>query len=199
MIRSTILLLIIAFVFIGCETKKKEFDFQAAIPDDAFFFSNFQYPDTVAKNYKHEDTRMIDLDNDWIPELNIVSLLDTTVTDSVIRILKITRSEEKESKVYISMLVDQAPPAPAPYANGTGVKVENELLYVLHNGFYLCRSFEDLSTGKDSTDGVWNAMNQRSFVVKFTTGGQNYGSWVQIDVKDYDQYLFYNYATFKLD
>jgi len=199
MIRALILLLAIILISFGCETKKKEFDFQAANSDDAFFFSNLQTPDTVSKRYQHEDTRMIDLDNDFIPELNIVSSLDTTFSDSVIRILRLTKNVDKDSKVYIAMLIDQAPPAPSPYANGTGVKVEDELLYVLHKGFYLCRSFEDLTTGKDSTDGVWNGLPQRSFVVQFTKDGQRYGSWVQIEVTDFDQYIFNNFATFKID
>jgi len=164
MIRALTILLAIIIISIGCETKKKEFDF-----------------------------------NDFIPELNIVSSLDTTWSDSVIRILRLTKSDEKVSKVYIAMLVDQAPPAPSPYANGTGVKVKDELLYVLHNGFYLCRNFEDLNTGKDSTDGVWNGLPQRSFVVQFTTNGETYGSWVQIEVTDYDQYIFNNFATYKID
>jgi len=199
MIRALTILLAIIFISIGCETKKTEFDFQAAIPADAFFYSDLQNPDTVTKTREHEDTRIIDLDNDFIPELNIVSSLDTTWSDSVIRILRLTQSDEKDSKVYIAMLVDQAPPAPSPYANGTGVTVKDELLYVLHNGFYLCRSFEDLNTGKDSTDGVWNGLPQRSFVVQFTTNGQTYGSWVQIEVTDYDQYIFNNFATYKID
>jgi len=197
--RTVVLLLTTILVYAGCTKKVDQFDFQAGLADGAFFFSDIPVPETISKNYIHFDTNMVDLDNDLIPELNIVSLLDTTATDTLRRILKLTKNPDKNSDVFISLVSNNPPPAPVPYANGTQVKLNDQSLFLLNFEFNIARYFKDLTTEADSSDGIWNDIGQRSFIVKYSTNGQNYGSWVQINVTDHDQYTFYNYASFKVD
>jgi hypothetical protein len=197
--RHFIFLISALFLFTYCDKNKNPYDFQAGIQGDAWFFSNLIAPDTVNKSYAHEDIRMLDLDNDNKPEIHLVSLLDTTASDSLIRTLRIDLDTNYTEDVYVSLLANEAPPAPVPYANGTQIKLDNELFYRMLKTFYLNRYFKDLSTDADSTDGIWTGLGERSFVVKFNSEGQSFASWIQINVTDIDQYIFYNWATYKLE
>lgn len=193
----------LSFIFIGCNPDDDNTDvpsgyqLQIGNTGGAIFYSNLQMPDTTNVEGQHYTTREISLDGDTIAELFIISEMDSIDNEIVFKSLRIQKNLDFNGtiKTYLNGALSLL--SPEYFADGE-IVIIGEWLYQIDQLVYLAQITDNYVANEEEYMGIWNGANQLYFIIELEKEGKSYVSWVQISVPDYDNYIFYNYATFEM-
>lgn len=195
------LLIISIFVLSGCQKElevaqpEKQF-MEIGNPFGAFIFSNLPKPDTVFKHKVHVTIRQLDLNGDNSPEIMIFSSQDTLDGVTVVKELKVLKNPASPYTTYIGVESSNPPFFIKAYSDGSYIDLNQISRIKLKTEHTLASYSYNYETKEEYIGGNWNGRKERSFVVMFESEGISFASWVKITVTEFDNYIFYNYASY---
>lgn len=199
-----LILLMLSVILIGCNKDDNNdpdvpagYQLQIGSTGNAIFYSNLQMPDTTNIEGQHFTTREISLDGDTITELFIISEMDSIDNEIVFKSLRIQKNPDFNGtiKTYLNGALSLLSPE---YFTDGEIVIIGEWLYQIDQVVYLAQKTDNYVANEEEYMGIWNGANQLYFIIELEKEGKFYVSWVKISVPDYDNYIFYNYATFEM-
>lgn len=198
--------LIYAFMFFaillaGCQKDLQlpevdKFVIEIGNTSDAYSFSDLAKPDTVYKAKRHTTIRQLDLNKDLIPEVLIISKQDTVNGMLVMKDLKIVKNPAINYPIFIAVENPNPPFYIKPFTDRSTVDILKQDRFSLKSEHVLASYSKDLSTDQEVITGNWNGRKQQSFIIMMESEGISIYSWIKITVTDFDNYIFYNYASY---
>jgi hypothetical protein len=171
---------------------------------DAVYYSNFDQPETLFVDGKHEDIRLIDVNNDGIMEFGIVSTEDTvTIKDSNenlrdYHVKKLFLRKQREN-ILISVESITYTDYVAIIPKNSILNFETQVWNPLDSVKMFCQWERNIQAEFSYDFGIWNGNYNKYFAVNFQEEDKTIIAWVEISIVDYDNYILHNYASFILE
>ena len=199
--RLIYVLMLFTILLAGCQKdlhvpEVDKFVIEIGSASDAYSFSDLVKPDTVYKARKHTTIRQLDLNNDLIPEILLISKQDTINGMLAIKELKIVKNPAISYPVYIAVENPNPPFYIKPFTDRSTVDVLKQDRLSLKSEHLLAGYSMDLTTKEEVINGNWNGRKQQSFIIMMESEGISIYSWIKISVTDFDNYIFFNYASY---
>jgi len=197
------LLLAIAFI-VGCNEDKEDdppasgyYELQVGNTMNSTFYSNMQIPDTVAPAGEHISIRAIDLLGDSVAELLIVGEKDSLGGNTVFQSVRLEESSTFNGVIKTILFPVIPEDSPNVYSDNDMVLIGDNLAAITVK-MPLAEIWDNYVTGEKQYAGIWYEQSQKSFIINFAKNGNDYVSWVRISVTDFDKFILYNFATYKM-
>ncbi len=202
--RYICLLMFVIALFAGCNSDDDNND---VVPDgyvlqignsiNSIFYSNMQIPDTVAPTGEHLTIREIDLLGDSIAELLLVAEKDSLANNTVFQSVRLEESPDFNGVVKTILFPVIPEDSPNVYSNNDMVIIGNNFSAITVK-MPLAEIWDNYVTGDKQYSGIWFEQLQKYLIIRFQKNGNDYVAWIKISVTDFDKYILYNYATFKM-
>lgn len=161
------------------------------------YYSNMQIPDTVAPVGGHFTIREIDLLGDTVAELLLIAELDSIAGNTVFQSVRLEESPDFNGAVKTILFPVIPEDSPNVYSYNDMVVIGDNFSAITVK-MSLAERWKNFVTGNNQYSGIWFEQLQKYFIIRFEKNGNEYVSWIQISVTDFDKYILYNYATFKI-
>ena len=202
--RYFLLFILSGTIFAGCNTNDDDNDvapadyiLQVGNAMNSVYYSNMQIPDTIAPAGEHLTVREIDLLGDSVAELLLVAEKDSIAGNTVFQSVRLEESQEFNGIVKTILFPVIPEDSPNIYSDNDLVVIGNNFSAITVK-MPLAEIWDNYVTGEKQYAGIWFEQLQKYFIIRFEKNGNDYVSWVKISVTDFDKYILYNYATFKM-
>ncbi|MCD4683902.1 MAG: hypothetical protein K8R86_11515 [Bacteroidales bacterium] len=202
--RYFLLLVLTIVLFAGCNSDDDNND---VVPDgyvlqignsmNSIFYSNMQIPDTLAPIGEHLTIREIDLLGDSIAEFLLIAEKDSIAGNTVFQSVRLEESSSFNGVVKTILFPVIPEDSQNVYSYNDMVVIGNNFS-VITVKMPLAEIWDNYVTGDKQYSGIWFEQLQKYFIIRFEKNGNDYVSWIKISVTDFDKYILYNYATFKI-
>ena len=171
---------------------------------DALYFSNLVRSDSIIIDNNHEDARVIDLNNDGIPEFEIVFQEDTVSIkhsnqELIYFHIKSLFLRKLRENIFVSVESINYTGYVGVIQGNSILSFESQIWNPLDSIKILIHWENNLQFDFSYDFGLWNNRSSKYFAVNFQHNGRTIIAWIELSVVEYDNYILHNYASFILE
>jgi hypothetical protein len=191
------------FCLTGCNNEEDEpvtHIVEVGSTQNAFFHFDPE-PDSVFIDANHTSIREVYLDNDPFLDLWLVSKEKTTIRLTTAELIKVEKGlyfvqnpEYPERFMFVAL--DQQGRV-KKFQQGEQVDMLQEFLAPVDTVITINEFFHDYENDQELDNNYWSNTDDAYIMVGFPWQGSSYYSWIKLNVGEYDNYVFGEFATFR--